>query len=219
MCLFLQTQNFQQVTAALVTDMHASSAAANASLNHIRSDLQSQSQALLQSLTALSKLQAVQSQVEAAVQAGLVEVQAVGRASQGLQQSMDKSLNMTVRERREEVKERGSGIVRASALCVWREQVAAAGSTSCCICNTSWLLLQLQGALSKRHEQLMLGFNELESAHQQHAARAREAFDQLAQEAAALQQRQARYESLQVRRDGWSVYHSTGGLLWLSESM
>jgi hypothetical protein len=97
MCLFLQTQNFQQVTAALVTDMHASSSAANASLSAIRSDLQSQSKALTQSLSALTKLQAVQSEVEAAVQAGLQEVKAVGVMSQGLQQSMDKSLNMTVR--------------------------------------------------------------------------------------------------------------------------
>ena len=96
MCLFLQTQNFQQVTAALVTDMHASSTAANASLSAIRSDLQSQSKALTKSLSALTKLQAVQSEVEAAVQAGLQEVKAVGVMSQGLQQSMDKSLNMTV---------------------------------------------------------------------------------------------------------------------------
>lgn len=96
MCLFLQTQNFQQVTAALVTDMHASSAAANASLSAIRTDLHSQAQSLAQSLTALAQLQAVQSEVQAGVQAGLQEVQAVGRAAQGLQHSMDKSLNMTV---------------------------------------------------------------------------------------------------------------------------
>jgi len=98
MCLFLQTQNFQQVTAALVTDMHASSTAANASLSFIRRDLQAQSQSLAQSLSALSKLQAVQYEVEAAVQAGLLEVKAVGVISTGLQQSMDKSLNMTVRD-------------------------------------------------------------------------------------------------------------------------
>jgi hypothetical protein len=97
MCLFLQTQNFQQVTAALVTDMHASSAAANASLGHIRSDLAQQSQALAQSLSALGKLQAVQVEVHSAVQAGLVEVKAVGEVSQGLQRSMQDSLNMTVR--------------------------------------------------------------------------------------------------------------------------
>lgn len=98
MCLFLQTQNFQQVTAALVTDMHASSTAANASLGFIRRDLQAQSQSLAQSLTALSKLQAMQYEVEAAVQAGLLEVKSVGVISTGLQQSMDKSLNMTVRD-------------------------------------------------------------------------------------------------------------------------
>jgi hypothetical protein len=46
----------------------------------------------------------------------------------------------------------------------------------------------------------MQGFGELESAHQAHAARAKEAFDVLAQEAAALQQRQGRYEALQVGR-------------------
>lgn len=96
MCLFLQTQNFQQVTAALVTDMHASSAAANASLSAIRTDLHSQAQALSQSLSSLARLRAAQSEVQAAVQAGLVEVQAVGRMSQGLQHSMDKSLNTTV---------------------------------------------------------------------------------------------------------------------------
>lgn len=45
----------------------------------------------------------------------------------------------------------------------------------------------------------MSGFSELEVAHQAHAARAREAFEQLAQEAAALEHRQARYEALQVR--------------------
>jgi hypothetical protein len=96
MCLFLQTQNFQQVTAALVTDMHASSAAANASLGHIRSDLAQQSKALAQSLSALSQLQAVQVEVQSAVLAGLVEVKAVGEVSQGLQRSMQDSLNMTV---------------------------------------------------------------------------------------------------------------------------
>lgn len=53
--------------------------------------------------------------------------------------------------------------------------------------------------LSSRHEQLMLGFTELESAHQQHAERAKQAFEQLAQEAAALEHRQARYEALQVK--------------------
>lgn len=97
MCLFLQTQNFQQVTAALVTDMHASSAAANASLGHIRSDLAQQSMALAQSVSALSKLQTVQVEVQSAVQAGLVEVKAVVEVSQGLQRSMQDSLNMTVR--------------------------------------------------------------------------------------------------------------------------
>lgn len=96
MCLFLQTQNFQQVTAALVTDMHASSAAANASLSHIRSDLLAQAQSLAQSLTALGKLQAMQSEVQTAVQTGLSEVKGLAVMSQGLQQSMDRSLNMTV---------------------------------------------------------------------------------------------------------------------------
>lgn len=96
MCLFLQTQNFQQVTAALVTDMHASSAAANASLAHIKSDLQAQAHNLAQSLSALSKLQAAQYEVEVAVQAGLVEVKGLAVASKGLQHSMDQSLNMTV---------------------------------------------------------------------------------------------------------------------------
>jgi len=57
----------------------------------------------------------------------------------------------------------------------------------------------LQTVLSGRQEQLLHGFSELETAHAQHAAKAKEAFDQLAQEAAALEQRQARYESLQTR--------------------
>lgn len=96
MCLFLQTQQFQQITAALVTDMHASSTAANASLAHIRSDLLAQAQSLAQSLSALNRLQAVQSEVESAVQAGLVEVRGLSQMSQGLQQSMDQSINMTV---------------------------------------------------------------------------------------------------------------------------
>lgn len=56
----------------------------------------------------------------------------------------------------------------------------------------------LQAVLSSRHDQLMAGFTELESAHQAHAAKAKEAFEQLAQEAAALEHRQARYEALQV---------------------
>jgi hypothetical protein len=97
MCLFLQTQQFQQITAALVTDMHASSTAANASLAHIRTDLLAQAQSLSQSLSALNRLQAVQSEVESAVQAGLLEVRGLSQMSQGLQQSMDKSINMTVR--------------------------------------------------------------------------------------------------------------------------
>lgn len=96
MCLFLQTQNFQRVTAALVTDMHASSAAANASLSNIRSDLLAQAQSLAQSLSAVGKLQAMQSEVQTAVQVGLSEVKGLAVMSQGLQQSMDRSINMTV---------------------------------------------------------------------------------------------------------------------------
>lgn len=56
----------------------------------------------------------------------------------------------------------------------------------------------LQSALTTRHDQLMAGFSELEVAHQAHAERAKESFEQLAQEAAALEHRQARYEALQV---------------------
>lgn len=96
MCLFLQTQNFQQVTAALVQDMHESSAAANASLAAITSDLQHQSKVLSSSMTALSRLQDVQSRVHAAVEEGLREVKAVGKLSAGLTQSMNQSLELTV---------------------------------------------------------------------------------------------------------------------------
>lgn len=67
----------------------------------------------------------------------------------------------------------------------------------------------LQAALSSRHESLMQGFSALEVAHQQHAARARQAFEELAQEAAALEHRQERYEALQVGDS------STAGLQWL----
>lgn len=222
MCLFLQTQNFQQVTAALVTDMHSSSAAANASLASIRSDLHSQSQALAASLTALSRLQAVQSEVEAAVQQGLQEVKAVGAISQGLVHSMDRSLNMTVRSDIDAGSTWGGvqchmpfGLgqhVLAVLLVMQQQQLPLYVHTlyqtadvltqsdlrvtcchCCCVC-----CLPLQGALSNRHDELMQGFDDLEASHQQHAARARQAFDQLVQEAAALEQRQARYEALQV---------------------
>jgi hypothetical protein len=97
MCLFLQTQNFQQVTAALVQDMHISSAAANASLAAIRSDLGQQSKAVAQSLAALTRVQAVQADVAAAVQDGLSEIKALGVTSVQLTGSMNHSLELTVR--------------------------------------------------------------------------------------------------------------------------
>jgi hypothetical protein len=51
----------------------------------------------------------------------------------------------------------------------------------------------------------------LESAHQQHAERAKQAFDQLAQEAAALEHRQARYEALQVKGKGGGAAAAVAG--------
>jgi hypothetical protein len=97
MCLFLQTQNFQEWTTALVQDMHAQTAAANSSLAAIKGQLHSQQQVLQQSLQSLADLQTVQLQVADAAQAGLAEVKAVGALSIGIQQSMNDSLTMTVR--------------------------------------------------------------------------------------------------------------------------
>jgi hypothetical protein len=97
MCLFLQTQNFQEWTTALVQDMHAQTAAANSSLATIKGQLHSQQQVLQQSLQSLADLQTVQLQVADAAQAGLAEVKAVGVLSIGIQQSVNDSLTMTVR--------------------------------------------------------------------------------------------------------------------------
>jgi hypothetical protein len=97
MCLFLQTQNFQEWTTALVQDMHAQTAAANSSLAAIKGQLHSQQQVLQQSLQSLADLQTVQLQVADAAQAGLAEVKAVGALSVGIQQSVNDSLTMTVR--------------------------------------------------------------------------------------------------------------------------
>ncbi|KAF6263843.1 hypothetical protein COO60DRAFT_1457854 [Scenedesmus sp. NREL 46B-D3] len=63
MCLFLQTQNFQEWTTALVQDMHAQTVAANTSLSTIKGQLHSQQQVLQQSLQSLADLQTVQLQV------------------------------------------------------------------------------------------------------------------------------------------------------------
>ncbi|WIA22003.1 hypothetical protein OEZ85_004357 [Tetradesmus obliquus] len=95
MCLFLQTQNFQEWTTALVQDMYSQTAAANASLSAIKGQLTSQQQLLQQSLQSLADLQTVQLQVADAAQAGLAEVQAVGALSVGIQQSVNESLAMT----------------------------------------------------------------------------------------------------------------------------
>jgi hypothetical protein len=97
MCLFLQTQNFQEWTTALVQDMHSQTAAANASLSAIKGQLHSQQQVLQQSLQSLVDLQTVQLQVAHAAQAGLAEVKAVGTLSVGIQQAVNESLTMTVR--------------------------------------------------------------------------------------------------------------------------
>lgn len=97
MCLFLQTQNFQEWTSALVQDMHLQTASANASLGSIKAQLTSQLQSLQQSLQALASLQIMQQQTAEAAQAGLEEVKAVGQLSLGLQGSMNTSLAMTVR--------------------------------------------------------------------------------------------------------------------------
>jgi hypothetical protein len=57
----------------------------------------------------------------------------------------------------------------------------------------------LQGALSSRQQQLLEGFGQLEQQQKQQAAEAAAAWQQLAADAAALEERQLRYESLQVR--------------------
>jgi hypothetical protein len=140
--------------------------------------------------------------------------------SQGLQQSMDKSINMTVRISESKcwksVQHSQGGLSSR-----WRTAVSGSTMPSWHVSAVSILTQEdfnkndwppcsstdaqsithggvLQSVLSSRHDQLMTGFNELELAHQAHAARAREAFEQLAQEAAALEHRQARYEALQV---------------------
>lgn len=125
MCLFLQTQNFQQITSALVTDMHASSSAANASLVRIRSDLKTQAQAVAQSLTALAQLQQVQVEVRTAVHAGLREVEAIGEMSRGLQHSMHRSLNMTVSNT--------IGVLRVRSL--GSRELFNRMDSSCCVCT------------------------------------------------------------------------------------
>lgn len=59
MCLFLQTQNFQEFTTALVQDMHLSTVSANTTLGAIKTDLADQRQAVMQSLQALTGLKEV----------------------------------------------------------------------------------------------------------------------------------------------------------------
>jgi cytolysin (calcineurin-like family phosphatase) len=96
MCLYLQTQSFQQRTAALVQDMHLSSVAANSSLNSIAVQLGQQQQSLQQGIATLGKVQQLQQQVQLTVQQGLTEVQKVGEVSLGLQEGMQQSLEISV---------------------------------------------------------------------------------------------------------------------------
>uniref|UniRef100_A0A383V7S8 Folate receptor-like domain-containing protein n=1 Tax=Tetradesmus obliquus TaxID=3088 RepID=A0A383V7S8_TETOB len=165
MCLFLQTQNFQEWTTALVQDMHSQTAAANASLSAIKGQLTSQQQLLQQSLQSLADLQTVQLQVADAAQAGLAEVQAVGALSVGIQQSVNESLAMT-------------------------------------------------GNLSSRQQQLLHGFGQLEQKQKQQAEQAATAWQQLAADAAALEERQVRYESLQSQ-----LLNASEGLLQQSQGI
>jgi hypothetical protein len=60
--------------------------------------------------------------------------------------------------------------------------------------------LLLQSNLSSRQQQLLEGFGQLEQQQKQQAQQAAAAWQQLAADAAALEERQLRYESLQVRR-------------------
>lgn len=91
MCLFLQNTNFQRQTAALLTDMHAGSTLANATLQHISAGLQQQQHSMEELHAAqlavgyevkqqgkgMTQLQAQQSQLQGAVNQSL-EVQVGG---------------------------------------------------------------------------------------------------------------------------------------------
>jgi RecB family exonuclease len=58
--------------------------------------------------------------------------------------------------------------------------------------------VDLQGTLSTRQQQLLQEFGQLEQQQKQQAEQAAAAWQQLAADAAALEERQVRYESLQV---------------------
>lgn len=99
MCLFLQNQNFQALTAKLLTDMHGSSRAANATLGTISSRLSQHSEALEASQQQLGKLAQLQQRVHEEVALGVAAVQQVAGQTQQLTTDMTKSLDLAVRGR------------------------------------------------------------------------------------------------------------------------
>jgi hypothetical protein len=97
MCLFLQNQRFQEVTAALVTDMATATRAAHESLAGVSGDLAEQRAALEGSAAQLGRLQTVQNETLRHAARGAEGVAALIGKSDDLARAMARSLQMSVR--------------------------------------------------------------------------------------------------------------------------
>jgi hypothetical protein len=100
MCLFLQNQRFQEVTARLMTDMAAASAGANQTLAGVLGGLREQSEALAEGAARLEGLRSLQRETRELAARGAEGVAALIGRAENLSVAMAASLQLSVGPRR-----------------------------------------------------------------------------------------------------------------------
>lgn len=95
-CIFLENQNFQKQTEAMVLDLHASTASAASQMQDISQSLGYQSQGIDHLGEQITLVDAKQKDLEEGIETGISEVRKLQESSETLLEKMNQSLELEV---------------------------------------------------------------------------------------------------------------------------